>query len=289
MRIDLHTHSWISDGTEPPAALVAGAASTGLDVVALTDHDQTSGWDEARSAALANGIGWLGGMELTCRLPVSGISVHMLAYAFDPQDQDLSAAMGALRGSRDGRARAMVERLSEDFPITWDDIVAQTQPGATIGRPHRADALVAAGVVPDREQAFAHILSPRGRYYVGQAALDPVEAVRLIHAAGGVSVMAHPAASERGRVIGKQEMLDVVSAGLDGVEIDHRDNTEAGRASLRALASERGLITTGSSDYHGTGKPNLLGENVTAPHQLLRILERAQNPAYAGFDESDLR
>jgi len=289
MRIDLHTHSWVSDGTQPPAELVADAAEQGLDVVALTDHDQMSGWDEARTAAEAAGIGWVGGMELTCRVPGSGISVHMLCYVPDPHSPVLLERMAQLRASRDDRARLMVERLSEDFPITWADVQAQTQEGATVGRPHIADAFVAAGVVPDRSTAFVRMLSPRQRYYVGHAALDPVEAVRLIHEAGGVAVMAHPAAAARGRVIDRAELLAVVQAGLDGVEVHHRDNSEAGRLELLKLAAERDLIVTGSSDYHGAGKPNRLGENTTDPAQLRRILEAGTQGSFAGIDVDALR
>ena len=283
MRIDLHTHSWVSDGTQSPAALVTDAAAAGLDVVALTDHDQAAGWAEARCAAEAAGIAWLGGIEVTCRVPATGVSVHMLAYLVDPDHPELVERLGELRSSRDGRARAMVERLAVDFPLSWEDVTAHTQSGSTIGRPHIADALVAAGVVASREEAFAHTLSPRGPYYVGQPALDPAEAVRLIHRAGGVAVMAHPAAGKRGRVIADADLLAVVEAGLDGLEVFHRDNGEDGRAALLRLAAERDLLVTGSSDYHGAGKVNALGENTTAPEHLHRILDRATGSAPFGL------
>lgn len=289
MHIDLHTHSWVSDGTQSPAELVDSAAAAGLDIVALTDHDQMNGWAESRQRALAKGIGWVGGMEVTCRMPESGISVHMLCYLPDPASPELLTRLAELRYSRDHRARAMVERLAEDFPIDWSHVVGQTQDGSTIGRPHIADALVAARVVSNRTEAFASMLSPRQRYYVGTDALDPQEAVRVIHEAGGVAIMAHPVAAERGRVISPREMLSVVRAGLDGVEIYHRDNSPDGRASLEALAREHKLIVTGSSDYHGAGKPNLLGENTTAPSQLARIIEAAGTENYAGFTLEDLR
>ncbi|RKW71601.1 PHP domain-containing protein [Galactobacter caseinivorans] len=289
MRIDLHTHSWVSDGTQSPADLVDSAAAAGVDIVALTDHDQMNGWAQAQERALALGLGWVGGMEVTCRMPASGISVHMLCYLPDPLSPELLSRLAELRYSRDHRARAMVERLAEDFPIDWAQVVGQTQDGATIGRPHIADALVAARVVQDRTEAFASILSARTKYYVGTDALDPHEAVRVIHDAGGVAIMAHPVAAERGRVISQREMLSVVEAGLDGVEVYHRDNSPAGRKQLLALAAEHDLIVTGSSDYHGAGKPNLLAENTTAPDQLARIIEAAGTENYAGFTLEDLR
>ncbi|MGO3153013.1 MAG: PHP domain-containing protein [Galactobacter sp.] len=298
MRIDLHTHSWVSDGTEAPAALVAAAAAQGVQIVATTDHDQTAGWDESRDAAAEHGIGWVGGMEVTCRVPASGKSVHMLCYLHDPTSPDLLAGLTRLRVDRETRAQRIVERLAQDFAITWDHVLGMTQEGSTVGRPHIADALVDLGIVPTRSDAFTDLLSPRNKYYVGTPALDPVDAVRLIHSAGGVAVMAHPAASKRGRVVDREEMLAVVEAGLDGVEVHHRDNSEQGRADLLTLASERDLIVTGSSDYHGRGKPNRLGEHTTAPDQLARIIRKAESLSsrtgtarelpYAGFGLEDL-
>ena len=275
MRIDLHTHSWVSDGTESPQDVVKQAHQAGLDIVALTDHDAVDGWDAARSAALELGMGWVGGIEISCRVPDTGVTVHMLAYLPDPEDPALVAAMADQRDSRVVRAQMIVERLGVDFPITWEDVLAQTSDGATIGRPHIADALVAANIVLDRSAAFADMLSSKSRYYVDQPAPSPVGAVEMIRAAGGVPVMAHPAAPARGRVIRHADLEDCVDAGLAGVEIYHRDNNETGRTWLHDVARQRDLIVTGSSDYHGTGKPNRLGENLTEPEQLQRILAQA--------------
>ena len=275
MRIDLHTHSWVSDGTESPADVIKQGHAAGLDVISLTDHDAVEGWDAARSAALEVGIGWLGGIEVSCRVPDTGVTVHMLAYMPDPEDAALVAAMEEQRNSRMVRARMIVEKLAEDFPITWEDVLAQTSDGATIGRPHIADALVAANIIPDRSSAFSDLLSSKSRYYVDQPAPSPVRAVEMIRAAGGVPVMAHPAAPARGRVIRAADLEECVDAGLAGVEIHHRDNNQAGREWLHKVARERNLIITGSSDYHGTGKPNRLGENLTEPEQLQKILAQA--------------
>lgn len=275
MRIDLHTHSWVSDGTESPADVIKQGHAAGLDVISLTDHDAVEGWDAARSAALEVGIGWLGGIEVSCRVPDTGVTVHMLAYMPDPEDAALVAAMEEQRNSRMVRARMIVEKLAEDFPITWEDVLAQTSDGATIGRPHIADALVAANIIPDRSSAFSDLLSSKSRYYVDQPAPSPVRAVEMIRAAGGAPVMAHPAAPARGRVIRASDLEECVDAGLAGVEIHHRDNNQAGREWLHKVARERNLIVTGSSDYHGTGKPNRLGENLTEPEQLQKILAQA--------------
>ncbi|MFF2606540.1 PHP domain-containing protein [Arthrobacter koreensis] len=272
MRIDLHTHSNVSDGTEAPGAVMASAAAAGLDAVALTDHDSTAGWGEAAEAARSLGLTFVPGMEVSCRTD-NGISVHVLSYLHDPAHPGLLAEIAKSRSARVSRAERMVERLAEDYPISWADVQEQVAPGATIGRPHIADALVAAGVVPSRSAAFAGILTGRSRYFVAHYAPDPAHAVRLIRDAGGVPVFAHPEASARGRVVGEQTYLEMIDAGLAGLEIEHRDNPEDGRTYLRRLAAEHSLLVTGSSDYHGTGKPNLLGENTTSAKVLERIAE----------------
>lgn len=282
MLIDLHTHSHISDGTEPPAELIEAAVAAGLDVVGLTDHDQTAGWDDAGARALELGIGLVPGMEISCR-SAGGISVHLLSYLHDPLHPGLLEEINKAREARIHRARRMVELIGEDYPITWDLVGEQSAPGATIGRPHIADALVAAGVVSDRSEAFATVLTSRSRYYVGHYAVDPVRAVELVRAAGGVPVFAHPVASLRGRVVGEEVFAQMIDAGLLGVEIDHRDNSVSGRSYLRDLAAEHDLIVTGSSDYHGTGKPNRLGENTTSKAMLVRILAAATGSSPVGL------
>ncbi|MET0870714.1 MAG: PHP domain-containing protein [Paeniglutamicibacter terrestris] len=271
MRIDLHAHSHVSDGTEPPAALVASAKTAGLDIVALTDHDQTAGWAEAARTALELGIGLVPGMEISCKT-AAGISVHLLSYLHDPTHAGLLDEIGKARDARITRARRMVELLAEDYPVDWDMVAHHSAPGATIGRPHIADALVTAGVVRTRTEAFAQVLTARSRYYVGHYAMDPVTAVKLVREAGGVPVFAHPVASARGRVVGEETFDEMIAAGLLGIEIEHRDNPEEGRQYLRELARKHDLIVTGSSDYHGAGKPNRLGENLTSKEMMARIV-----------------
>ncbi|MFJ7750501.1 PHP domain-containing protein [Arthrobacter sp. NPDC097144] len=274
MRIDLHTHSTVSDGTQPPAEVMRSAKEAGLDAVALTDHDSTAGWQEAADAARELGITLVPGMEVSCRSS-EGISVHVLSYLHDPASPELLAEIARSRSARVSRAEMMVQRLSEDFPIDWELVQQHVAPGATIGRPHIADALVAAGVVPNRSAAFSGILTARSRYFVAHYAPDPARAVELIRKAGGVPVFAHPVASSRGRVVGEPTFREMIDAGLLGVEVDHRDNPDQGRAWLRKLAAENSLLVTGSSDYHGTGKPNRLGECTTAPEVLEQIELRA--------------
>ncbi|GAB3600659.1 PHP domain-containing protein [Kineococcus gypseus] len=273
MRIDLHTHSTASDGTERPSELVASAAGAGLDVVALTDHDTTSGWAEALAAGERLGVRVVPGMEVSCL--VHGVSVHLLSYWHDPADASLVGMLDASRTSRVTRAQRMVERMSADTGLRWEDVLAHVHGGATIGRPHIADALVAAGVVADRDEAFATLLSGRGPYFVPHTAPDPLEAIALVRAAGGVPVLAHPAASKRGSCVGDADVEAMVAVGLAGLEVDHRDHSDAERRHLRDLARSLGLLVTGSSDYHGTGKRNALGEHTTDPDVLREIEVRA--------------
>jgi 3',5'-nucleoside bisphosphate phosphatase len=279
--VDLHTHSRVSDGTESPAQLVRVARDAGLGTVALTDHDSTAGWAEASVAAVENGVTLIPGMELSTRVEWS--SVHLLAYLFDPGNARLVAETARIREARLHRAEQMVARIGADYDLGWDDVVAQTEPGTTVGRPHIADALVARGLVRNRSEAFAGILHWRAGYYQPHYAPDPLQAVELVIAAGGVPVIAHPATVSRADVALESRMGDLVDAGLFGLEIDHRENTDAGKERLRALAARYGLALTGSSDYHGAGKPNRLGENTTPVEVVDALIARATGaaPVYA--------
>lgn len=270
MRIDLHAHSTRSDGTTSPAEVVHAAAHCGLDVVALTDHDTIAGWDEASAAAREAGIALVRGIEVSCKH--DGISVHLLAYL--PADHGaLYDELEKARISRETRAQRMVELLAHDIDLTWEDVQAHTGQGATIGRPHIADAMVARGVVADRSEAFSHYLSSNGKYHVSHYALDPVHAVELVLAAGGVPVMAHPFAAARGRVVDDSVVHSMIDAGLVGLEVNHRDHDATQRAHALQIATDRGLVVTGSSDFHGAGKPNQLGENTTDVQQFERLVE----------------
>ncbi|MCM3520834.1 MULTISPECIES: PHP domain-containing protein [unclassified Curtobacterium] len=271
--IDLHAHSSVSDGTERPAELVAAAAAAGLDGVALTDHDTTAGWDEATAAVRDRPMSLLPGLELSTR--VGHRSVHVLGYLVDPTDEALVAETARIRDGRFARARRMVERIGRDHPITWDDVLAQARDGATIGRPHIADALVARGLEPDRSAAFRGILHPASGYYEPHEAPTPLRGVELIRGAGGVPVIAHPAASSRGIVIDEPMLRDLVDAGLGGLEVDHRENLAHGKRTLLDWAGRYDLFVTGSSDYHGTGKPNRFGEHRTARHSFDAIVDQA--------------
>jgi predicted metal-dependent phosphoesterase TrpH len=268
--IDLHTHSSVSDGTETPAELVEAAIAAGLGAVALTDHDSTAGWAEAEAAASGTSLTVVPGMELSTNHGPA--SVHVLAYLFDPADAAILRETALIRDGRMHRAERIVERIAADYDLTWDDVLAQSIEGGTIGRPHIADALVARGHVVDRSAAFTSILHWRSGYYEKYYAPSPLDGVKLIVAAGGAPVLAHPGTRGRDWVIDEKHMRTLKEAGLFGVEIFHRDNTDSGRARLFELAEMFDLAITGSSDYHGEGKPNRLAENSTAPEVLERLI-----------------
>jgi predicted metal-dependent phosphoesterase TrpH len=270
--IDLHAHSSVSDGTETPAELIAAGVAAGLAVLAITDHDSTAGWVPAFEAAEGTGLTVLPGMELSTQL--TGASVHLLGYLIDPAHPRLLAETEKIRAERMHRAEAMVQRIAVDYALDWDDVLAQTTPGATIGRPHIADALVARGHVTDRSAAFRSILHWQGGYYRPHEAPKPLEGVELIVAAGGVPVLAHPGGRGPDRLFDDKRIRAMVDAGLAGVEVGHRDNPPAAREKWAAVAQKYDLIVTGSSDYHGRGKPNQLAENTTTPEDYARIVER---------------
>ena len=260
--IDLHTHTTCSDGTDSPFALVKKALAAGVTTLAITDHDSTAGWDEAVSAIQPQ-IELVLGAEVSC-LTSDGISVHMLGLLFNGEDSDIQQMLADSRDTRLPRMRKMVELLSADgINISLDDVYRATPEGATVGRPHLADALVANGVVASRDEAFLDLLNNGSKYYVTHAAPTPEDAIRTIRKAGGVAVIAHPFASRRGQTITAATFADLVAAGMNGIEVHHRDQNTHEQETLTSIAQELNLVITGSSDYHGTGKLNGLAENTT--------------------------
>ncbi|MGO1165666.1 MAG: PHP domain-containing protein [Janibacter sp.] len=273
--IDLHTHSSRSDGTDAPANLVAHAATAGLTTLALTDHDTTSGWAEAADAAQHHGIALVRGAELSTRH--DGGSIHLLAYLFDPDHAGLTAEMDRVVHDRLPRLQRIVERMAEDgFDLTWEDVQEQLgTSGRTPSRPNIADALIAKGYAEHRDEIFRKWLHHGSRYYVPYYSIDTVTAIELVRAAGGVPVLAHPFASRRQRAVAAESLPELVEAGLGGIEAEHRDQSPDEQALARRLAAEHDLVVTGSSDFHGDGKLNRLGEHTTAPESLARIEDGA--------------
>ena len=264
--IDIHTHTTCSDGTDSPRELVNKAIVQGLEVLGITDHDTTAGWAEAMET-LRGSLHLALGSEISC-LTNDGVSVHMLGLLFDPEHEEMQRVLEETRDGRLPRMRKMIEKMrAEGMDISIEDVEQAMPTGATMGRPHLADALVAKKIVKSRDEAFVDLLHNESRFYVSHAAPTPVEAIALIRRAGGVAVIAHPFASHRGQILKPEDFSELVAAGLNGIEVDHRDQNPDERAMLRTIAHELDLVITGSSDYHGTGKLNSLAENHTHREQ----------------------
>lgn len=272
---DIHCHTVFSDGTETPQTLAGLVVEKGLHGVAITDHDTSNGWPEMLRACRTAGMPVLLGTEVTA--DDEGVSVHVLAFLYDPSNPAISGMFRRTREARLGRARRMTQLLAKDFPITWDAVLAQARQGdsTTVGRPHLADALVAAGVYPTRSDAFSGALASSSPYYIPTPSPTTHEVVRAVKAAGGVSVVAH--AGDRGRnrhLLTDAQIESLADDGLDGLEVWHRGNGPDQRQRLLAIAHRRGLLVTGGSDWHGSGKPNQLGENLTDDGTVGEIMYR---------------
>jgi 3',5'-nucleoside bisphosphate phosphatase len=277
VRADLHSHSSVSDGTEPPAVVIRRAATAGLDVIALTDHDTVAGQREAASA-LPEGLTLMPGAELSCRL--EGHSVHLLAYLFDPENDELAGEMAEIRESRLYRARTMVDKLNElGAPVTWEE-VSEIAGGGVVGRPHIARAMIDAGVVASFDEAFSREwLGPGGRAHVSRYALDPAKAIRLVSAAGGVTALAHPRGQTRGWQVPDEVIADLAAAGLTGIEVNHPQQDERERSRLGELASRLGLVASGGSDDHGALTGFRIGTEVAPEGAYEQFVARATGAA----------
>ena len=272
--IDLHTHSLASDGTDTPGELINKAHARGISVLGLMDHDTVAGWDEAISY-LRPGMSLVLGSEISCQT-LDGTSVHMLGMLFDRENTALAEVLSTTRDNRLTRMNRIIARLNEvGFEISIEDVQAQLAPGATLGRPHLADALIAKKIVASRDEAFAQLLHNNSKYYISHYSPTPEDAIKLIKEAGGVAVIAHPLASLRGRTVSIDSFKSMVEAGLDGIEISHRDQSEEERQLLREVVAQYDIIATGSSDYHGNGKLNELAEFTTNPEDFEALEARA--------------
>lgn len=279
VRIDLHTHSTASDGTLTPEELVRAAGAAGLDVLAITDHDTTGGWDRA-ARARPPGLSLVRGAELSCRWygTEPSIPLHLLGYLFDPDHPELVAELARVRAAREVRGERIVDLLRADgIDVSWPEIRASAA-GGSVGRPHIAQALIRAGLVATTAEAFMPDWLGE-RYRLPKDDIDVFRAIRLVRQAGGVPVMAHPRASRRGRIVPDSLIVELAAAGLAGLEAEHEDHSPAERAHVRALAAELGLIVTGSSDFHGTHKTVRLGAHTTQVEAYQRIVAAASGVA----------
>lgn len=273
MRIDLHTHSNVSDGALPPGDVVRAAHAAGLDGIALTDHDSMAGLPDARAVAEPLGLTVIGGCEVSAVLEHR--PVHVLGYFMDPRHPRFAAEMAAIRSSRLDRARRMVERLNElGVAITYER-VRQLAAGESVGRPHVAQAMVEAGVIATTNDAFTdEWIGNNGRAYLEKTALSPQDAVDLIRQAGGAAVVAHPIWIE-GQTSPEALLTALAAGGLAGVEVDHPDHDAAARQRFGSLARDLGLVATGSSDFHGNTHGGRIGSNTSSHDVVEKLRERA--------------
>jgi predicted metal-dependent phosphoesterase TrpH len=263
--IDLHTHTSYSDGTFTPDELMRLAAERGLTTVAVTDHDTTSSWADAREAAGAAGIELVTGVEFSTTY--EGSSVHVLCYWPDANDPEFAEELQRLHDDRFRRGEKMVEKLQAlGYPVTFER-VREISKGDNIVRPHIAQALMEAGVVETVKDAFTEeLIADGGRADVPKHALHPLDALDLIKRAGGVCVLAHPGMWGTQGEVPDALIAEMAQGGMVGLEVDHPDHDEDQRARYRAMAERLGLIITGSSDCHGTRyDPVRLGCATTAP------------------------
>ena len=276
MRIDLHAHSNISDGTDSPAELAVAAARAGLDVVALTDHDTMAGVGKAKAAGSAAGVTVLRGVEITCER--DDVTVHLLGLGCDPDNDALAQALAAVRWGRQERLPRMVAALNAaGIGITMEDVAAKARPGATPGRAHVADALVAMGVAKDRQQAFDQWLEVGRPAYVEHPRIELTRGIALVAGAGGASVLAHAWGRRCREVLPEGVIAQLAASGLDCLEVDHQLHDAGVRAALATIAAKYELLPTGSSDYHGTGKiDHDLGCNLTPESSYEAILARIE-------------
>jgi len=278
MRADLHVHSDASDGTDSPAEVMRRAARAGLDAVALTDHDTVAGLARARQAR-PDSLTLVPGMELSCR--GAGHSIHLLAYLFDLDDPELAAQTRRIRDDRVLRARAMVARLADlGVPVSWDQVAAIAG-ASVVGRPHIARAMAASGVIAEPGEAFtAEWIGDGGRAYVRRYALDPATAIRLVRAAGGVAVLAHPRAERQRWQASDEQIAELAEAGLAGVEVFHPDQPESRRAQLLGACRQLGLVPTGGSDDHGSLTGHRIGAETTPEDSYWRLIAQASEKNY---------
>ena len=265
--IDLHTHTTVSDGGDSPSEIVTNAARAGLSTIAVTDHDNDAGCDEAVTAGAELGVEVLRGVEISCDVddlaergyrPRTRPTMHLLGYFIPDAENPLSTALAELQQHRANRNRMIVDRLNElGVPITFEEVEAEAGgPGAQIGRPHFATVLVRHNFVPDFQTAFDEYLAKGARAYVSRKLYKPAEAVELMRAAGVVPVLAHPFTLnlDLGELAGF--VADLTAAGLLGVEGYHGDWTEPEQEPVREIAHSNGLVVTGGSDYHGGMRPD---------------------------------
>lgn len=268
LKVDLHVHTRASDGAYSPWEVVKMARERSIAILAITDHDTVSGLDEANRAAQEYGLELVPGIELSTL--AEDKEIHILGYHLNPQNGKLLDTLHTLSSARDNRAQLIIAKLNElGYPLTMTDVKAKAG-SEIIGRPHIALAMIELGLIKNIAEGFDRFLNPGGAAYVPRFRISPVQAIELIHEAGGVAVVAHPGMAFPARLL--PELID---AGLAGIEVNHPDNSLQIRDYYQRRAQEAGLLITGGSDFHGHEEKDFryFGQMLTPPETLARLQE----------------
>lgn len=268
--IDLHSHTTASDGEHPPEEQVALAASKGVTVLAVTDHDTVDGLEACQRAAQRLGIRLVPGIEVSTRL--NRRDVHILGHFVDPATPELASFQTRLMRERAERMAQMVEKVKAlGFPVTME-MVQELAGDVSLTRPHLARVLVELGYASSPKEVFTRWLGDGKAAYVPHHEYPPAEAIALIHRAGGTATVAHPGPTR----IDHLELEGLKQAGLDGIEVIHSDHPPSLQEKLSKWADELDLVKTAGSDYHGpTVSPGRsFGKVTMAPDELERLEAR---------------
>lgn len=282
--IDLHAHTTASDGDHSPTELVAHAADLGLAALAVTDHDTIDGISEAQQAGERYGVEVVAGVELSVETTVG--QFHLLGYFIDPLGSTLAERLHQLRENRRRRNEHMIGKLQQlGLQITFDE-VRSIAGGEVVARPHFARLLVAKGYVKTTQEAFDRYLADGASGHVPKDKLNANEALGLVHAAGGLAILAHPNNLKRDPEGTEVEIVRLQELGLDGIEARYSRHTPEDTARYLALAERHRLLTTGGSDFHGpTVKPNIHLGHVEgggpAPYALLEAIKAVREKRLA--------
>lgn len=274
MSIDLHTHSWFSDGTKSPKELVRQAANSGVTAIAITDHDTMDGVEEALAASAEFGVEVVPGLEISVMHKKKAL--HILGYYMDPANRELARALATLQEARDGRNSKIIAKLQAlGVKATVQELKEISGVGQT-GRPHIAKLLINHGKVRSISQAFDEYLKKDGKAYVARFAYSAEDAIALITGAGGLAVLAHPVQVDK-TLSSLSTLLPVLkSFGLEGIEAYYPTQSKKMRKRINRFATENDLFLTGGSDYHGDIRPGTRlagGNNVYVPPELLEKMK----------------
>lgn len=278
-RIDLHVHSTASDGTLTPSELVQEAVSQKISAIALTDHDSVSGIEEALEAGKKYNVEVVPGVELSTEY--KDTEIHVVGLFIDWHNESLLRQLHAFRDNRDNRNLKMIDRLREEgFSITAEAIYERS-PDAVIARPHIARYLVDTNQVKDMQTVFDKYIGDGCKCYVDRMKITPMQAVELIHEAGGTAILAHPCLYKMKRKEIEVMVQEMIAAGLDGIEAVYSCNQGSDEKDYKEMAARYGLLVSGGSDFHGSNKPYIkLGTgkgNLSVPYELLEQIKKSRS------------